>query len=74
MHHLKDECILHSISGSRKGDVIISGDVMSNIGGRVWVIIPVPDTEPAKAGICARDRRALQQLALKVHLKHSELT
>ena len=30
--------------------------------------------EPAKAGTCARDRRVLQQLALKVHVKHSDLT
>ena len=30
--------------------------------------------EPAKASDCARDRRALQQLALKVHVKHSDLT
>ena len=30
--------------------------------------------EPAKASICARDRRALQQLALNVHVKHSKLT
>ena len=30
--------------------------------------------EPAKAGTCARDRRALQQLALNVHIKHSDLT
>ena len=27
-----------------------------------------------KAGTCARDRRALQQLALNVHVKHSDLT
>ena len=30
--------------------------------------------EPAKAGTCARDRRALQQFALNVHVKHSDLT
>ena len=30
--------------------------------------------EPAKAGTYARDRRALQQLALNVHVKHSDLT
>ena len=30
--------------------------------------------EPAKADTCARDRRALQQLALNVHVKHSDLT
>ena len=30
--------------------------------------------EPVKAGTCAHDRRALQQLALNVHVKHSELT
>ena len=30
--------------------------------------------EPAKAGTCSRDRRALQQLALNVHVKHSDLT
>ena len=30
--------------------------------------------EPAKAGTCARDRRALQQLALNVHFKNSDLT
>ena len=29
--------------------------------------------EPEKAGTCARDRRALQQLALNVHVKHSNL-
>ena len=28
----------------------------------------------AKAGTSARDRRALQQLALNVHVKHSDLT
>ena len=27
-----------------------------------------------KAGTCARDRRALQQLDLNVHIKHSDLT
>ena len=30
--------------------------------------------EPAKAGICASDRRVLQQLALNVHVKHCDLT
>ena len=30
--------------------------------------------EPTKASTCARDRRALQQLALHVHVKHSDLT
>ena len=30
--------------------------------------------EPAKAGTCASDRRALQQLALNVHVEHSDLT
>ena len=30
--------------------------------------------ELARAGTCARDRRALQQLALNVHVKHSDLT
>ena len=30
--------------------------------------------EPAKVGTCARDRRALQQLALNMHVKHSDLT
>ena len=30
--------------------------------------------EPVKAGTCARDRRALQQLALNVHVKHTDLT
>ena len=30
--------------------------------------------ELAKAGTCVRDRRALQQLALNVHVKHSDLT
>ena len=27
-----------------------------------------------KASTCARDKHALQQLALKVHVKHSDLT
>ena len=31
-------------------------------------------TEPAKAGTCARDRRALQQLVLNVNVKHFDLT
>ena len=35
---------------------------------------PVLAEEPAKAGTCVRDRRALQQLALNVHVKHSDLT
>ena len=30
--------------------------------------------EPAKAGTCARDKRAIQQLALNVHVKQSDLT
>ena len=30
--------------------------------------------EPANAGTCACDRRALQQLALNMHVKHSDLT
>ena len=30
--------------------------------------------ELAKAGTCAHDRRALRQLALNVHVKHSDLT
>ena len=29
--------------------------------------------EPTKAGTCAHDRRALQKLALNVHVKHSDL-
>ena len=28
----------------------------------------------AKAGTCARDRRALQQIAMNVHVKHFDLT
>ena len=30
--------------------------------------------EPAMASTCARDRRVLQQLALNVYVKHSDLT
>ena len=30
--------------------------------------------EPTKASTCAHDRRALQQFALNVHVKHSDLT
>ena len=30
--------------------------------------------EPVKASTCAHDRRALQQLALNVHVKQSDLT
>ena len=30
--------------------------------------------ELVKTGTCARNRRALQQLALNVHIKHSDLT
>ena len=35
---------------------------------------PGQTEEPAKAGTCARDRRALQKLALNVHVKHSDQT
>ena len=35
---------------------------------------PVPDGQPVKSGTCAHDRRALQQPALNVHVKHSDLT
>ena len=30
--------------------------------------------EPAKSGTCAHDRRALHQLVLNVHVKHSDVT
>ena len=30
--------------------------------------------DPTKVGTCVRDRRALQQLALNVHVKHYDLT
>ena len=33
-----------------------------------------PGEEPANLDTCARDRRALQQLALNVQVKHSDLT
>ena len=33
-----------------------------------------PDLSELKTSTCARDRRALQQLALNVHVKHSVLT
>ena len=48
--------------------------VMSSLG--VWEghIFLSRTEEPAKAGTCARDRRSLQQLALNVHVKHSDLT
>ena len=35
----------------------------------MMMIIPVSDR-----GTCARDKRALQQLALNVHVEHSDLT
>ena len=36
-------------------------------GGLSWT------EELAKASTCARDRRALQQLALNVHVQHSDM-
>ena len=36
-------------------------------------LLPFPFS-PVPAGTCARNRRALQQLALNVHVKHSDLT
>ena len=33
--------------------------------------VPVPDRETVT---CVRDRRALQQLAMNMHVKHSDLT
>ena len=38
-----------------------------------WVHLSRTD-EPAKVGTCARDRCALQQLALNVHFKQFDLT
>ena len=38
------------------------------------VHIKDPLLQPAQPGTCARDRRALQQLALNVHVKLSDLT
>ena len=46
--------------------VSIKAKRFQNIGSRT--------EEPAKADTCARDRRALQQLALNVHVKYSDLT
>ena len=55
----------------------------TSVGLRVLLYLPVQAVplfflfrteEPAKAGTCARDRCALQQLALNVHVKHSDLT
>ena len=37
-------------------------------------LLLIEKEEPTKAGTCARDRRALQQLALNVHVKHSDMT
>ena len=34
----------------------------------------VPHNLPMAKGACAHDRRVLQQLALNVHVKHSDLT
>ena len=43
---------------------------------RRFLLLPPPffSPLPAKASTCARDRRALHQLALNVHVKHSDLT
>ena len=42
---------------------------MVHIKDPLLLIKPVPDS-----GTCTRDRRALQQLALTVHVKHSDLS
>ena len=39
-----------------------------------YVIILSWTEESVKAGTCAHDKRVLQQLALDVHVKHSDLT
>ena len=39
-----------------------------------WAKSQSQTEEPAKVGTCVHDRRALQQLALNVHVKHSDLT
>ena len=46
----------------------LSGMVLMN-DPLLLMRIPAPDR-----GTCARDRRQLQQLALNVHVKHSDLT
>ena len=40
----------------------------------IYQIIPVPDRGTGEGGTRARDGRALQQLALNVRVKHSELS
>ena len=44
-----------------------------NIYTTLAIIVLSRTEEPAKVGTCARDRRALQQLALNVHVKHFDL-
>ena len=48
--------------------------VPASAGGPPFFFPQSRTEEPAKAGTCARDRRALQQLALNVHVKHPDLT
>ena len=50
--------------------------LVQSANGRPWIIQAHLSRaeEPAKVGTCGRDRRALQQLALNVHVKRSDLT
>ena len=45
----------------------------SSDGLTIWCHHLSRTEEPAKVGTCVRDRRALQQLALNVHVKHFDL-
>ena len=56
------QCVVGFIGGVKIYGRLVHQDILSGT------------EEPLKAGTCARDRRALQQLALSVHVKHSDLT
>ena len=47
--------------------------ITSSLHGRYIISLSRTEEQP-KTGTCARDRRALHQLALNVHVKHSDLT
>ena len=53
-----------------------NGNILGNVLiKKCYVVFYLSRTEElAKASTCAHDRRALQQLALNVHVKHFDLT
>ena len=63
----------HGVVWTQLHSMSIAGTTAAMVCAIVAILLSQTE-ELAKAGICAHDRCALQQLALNVHVKHSDLT